>query len=146
LYKTAGIVLKGNTRFFLVRTLIVKMTSTSKNKNGPIVNHSGIVIKRRQIGLLNYSDKNREVVLCMSWLWSLIIGGIIGWLAGIIMRRDVPGGVIGNIIAGFIGGWLGSLIFGKMGPVFGGFYFVPALIGSIILIAIVSLLMGRRKA
>ncbi|HEY2493906.1 MAG TPA: GlsB/YeaQ/YmgE family stress response membrane protein [Paenibacillus sp.] len=82
----------------------------------------------------------------MSWLWSLIIGGIIGWLAGIIMRRDVPGGVIGNIIAGFIGGWLGSLIFGKMGPVFGGFYFVPALIGSIILIAIVSLLMGRRKA
>ncbi|AJS57930.1 GlsB/YeaQ/YmgE family stress response membrane protein [Paenibacillus sp. IHBB 10380] len=82
----------------------------------------------------------------MSWLWSLIIGGIIGWLAGLIMGRDVPGGVIGNIVAGFIGGWLGSLIFGKMGPVIGGFYFVPALIGAIVLVAIVSLLMGRKKA
>ncbi|MGF7048577.1 putative membrane protein YeaQ/YmgE (transglycosylase-associated protein family) [Paenibacillus sp. DS2015] len=82
----------------------------------------------------------------MSWLWSLIMGGIIGWIASLIMGRNIPGGVIGNIIAGFIGAWLGSLIFGKMGPVIGGFYFVPALIGSIILVAIVSLIMGRRKA
>lgn len=78
----------------------------------------------------------------MSFLWSLIIGGVIGWLASLIMNRDIPGGAIGNIIAGFVGGWLGSVILGNWGPVIGNFYFVPALIGAIILVLIVSLVMG----
>ena len=77
----------------------------------------------------------------MGLLWSLIIGGIIGWLAGLILGRDIPGGVIGNIIAGFIGAWLGSLLLGSWGPVTGGFYFIPALIGAIALIFIVSFLL-----
>lgn len=84
----------------------------------------------------------------MSWLWALIVGGIIGWLAGMIVGRDIPGGIIGNIIAGFIGGWLGSLILGHWGPVIGSFYIIPALIGAIILVAIVSLIfrsMGRSR-
>ncbi|PLT29080.1 MULTISPECIES: GlsB/YeaQ/YmgE family stress response membrane protein [Bacillaceae] len=77
----------------------------------------------------------------MEFLWSLIIGGIIGWLAGMILGRDVPGGVIGNIIAGFIGAWLGGLIFGDWGPHIAGFAILPALIGAIILILIVSFIM-----
>lgn len=36
-------------------------------------------------------------------IWSLIVGGILGWLASLITGKDVPGGVIGNIIAGIIG-------------------------------------------
>ena len=85
----------------------------------------------------------------MSWLWALIVGGIIGWLAGMIVGRDIPGGIIGNIIAGFIGGWLGSLILGHWGPVIGSFYIIPALIGAIVLVAIVSLIfrsMGRSRS
>jgi uncharacterized membrane protein YeaQ/YmgE (transglycosylase-associated protein family) len=77
----------------------------------------------------------------MGLLWSLIIGGIIGWLAGLILGRDIPGGVIGNIIAGFIGAWLGSLLLGSWGPVIGGFYLIPALIGAIALVFIVSFLL-----
>jgi len=46
----------------------------------------------------------------MSVIWTLIVGGIIEWLAGLLTGRDVPGGIIGNIIAGFIGSWLGGLI------------------------------------
>ncbi|MNO19852.1 Transglycosylase associated protein [compost metagenome] len=78
----------------------------------------------------------------MGFLWSLIIGGVIGWLAGMIMGKDVPGGIIGNIIAGFIGAWLGSFILGNWGPVIGNFYFIPALIGAVVLVFIVSLIMG----
>ena len=81
----------------------------------------------------------------MGFIWSLIIGGIIGWLAGLILGRDVPGGVIGNIIAGFIGAWLGSLLLGGWGPVIGGFYIIPALIGAIALVFIVSLLLKMIK-
>ncbi|MFX3635337.1 MAG: GlsB/YeaQ/YmgE family stress response membrane protein [Candidatus Pristimantibacillus sp.] len=81
----------------------------------------------------------------MGWLWSLIIGGVIGWLGGLLIGRDVPGGIIGNIVAGFVGGWLGSLIFGDLGPTIAGFHIIPALIGSIILIALLSLLLGSSK-
>ncbi len=45
----------------------------------------------------------------------LIVGGIIGWLAGLLTGRDVPGGIIGNIIVGFICSWLGGLHLGKSG-------------------------------
>ncbi|MDP1383638.1 GlsB/YeaQ/YmgE family stress response membrane protein [Priestia megaterium] len=84
----------------------------------------------------------------MEILWMLIVGGIIGWLAGLITGRDVPGGIIGNIIAGFIGSWLGGLILGSWGPVIGGFAIIPAIIGSIILVLIVSFIlrkMGQKK-
>jgi uncharacterized membrane protein YeaQ/YmgE (transglycosylase-associated protein family) len=75
--------------------------------------------------------------------WSLIIGGIIGWVASLITGRDIPGGIIGNVIAGFIGAWLGTLIFGNWGPEVGGFEVIPAIIGSIILVLIVSFIMRR---
>jgi uncharacterized membrane protein YeaQ/YmgE (transglycosylase-associated protein family) len=81
----------------------------------------------------------------MGFIWSLIVGGIIGWLAGLILGRDVPGGVIGNIVAGFIGAWLGSLMLGNWGPEVGDFYIIPALIGAIVLILIVSFIMRRMR-
>jgi uncharacterized membrane protein YeaQ/YmgE (transglycosylase-associated protein family) len=71
-------------------------------------------------------------------IWSLIVGGILGWFASLITGRDVPGGVIGNIIAGIVGSWLGTALLGKFGPIIGGYAIVPALIGAIILIFIVS--------
>ncbi|WP_422659751.1 GlsB/YeaQ/YmgE family stress response membrane protein [Paenibacillus sp. EC2-1] len=81
----------------------------------------------------------------MGFLWSLIVGGIIGWIAGLIMGRDIPGGVIGNIVAGFIGAWLGGLLLGSWGPEIGDFYIVPALIGAVVLVFIVSLIMGSMR-
>lgn len=82
----------------------------------------------------------------LGFLWALIIGGIIGWLAGMVVGKDIPGGVIGNIIAGFIGAWIGSALLGDWGPVVADFAIIPALIGAIVLVAIVSLVMkGLRK-
>ncbi|HEO8421543.1 TPA: GlsB/YeaQ/YmgE family stress response membrane protein [Yersinia enterocolitica] len=82
----------------------------------------------------------------MGFLWSLIIGGIIGWLAGLIVGKDIPGGVIGNIIAGFVGAWLGSLILGDWSPTIADFALIPSIIGAVILVFILSLIMrGMRK-
>lgn len=77
----------------------------------------------------------------ISFIWFLIIGGLLGWLAGVILGRDVPGGIIGNIIAGIIGSWIGSMILGDWGWRVSDFYVFPALIGAIILIFIVSFVM-----
>lgn len=82
----------------------------------------------------------------MSLIWSLIVGGILGWFAGVIIGRNVPGGIIGNIIAGIIGGWLGSLMLGSWGPEIGGFFVLPTLIGAVIFIVVITAILnlGRR--
>lgn len=86
----------------------------------------------------------------MSLLWMLIVGGVIGWLAGLIMGRDIPGGIIGNIIAGILGSWLGGMLLGEWGPKISDFYVFPSLIGAIVLIFIVSLILrsvgGRSRS
>ncbi|MDI9232005.1 GlsB/YeaQ/YmgE family stress response membrane protein [Staphylococcus caprae] len=75
----------------------------------------------------------------------IIVGGIIGWIAGLIMGKDVPGGILGNIIAGIVGSWIGTMIFGHWGPQLGKIHIFPALIGSIVLIFIISLILRLFK-
>lgn len=77
----------------------------------------------------------------ISFIWFLIIGGILGWLAGVVLGKDVPGGVIGNIVAGIVGSWIGSMVLGNWGWRVSDFYVFPALIGAIVLIFIVSFIM-----
>jgi len=83
----------------------------------------------------------------ISFIWYLIIGGVLGWLAGVILGKDVPGGIIGNIVAGVVGSWIGSMVLGNWGWRVSNFYVFPALIGAVVLIFIVSLILkGMRKA
>jgi uncharacterized membrane protein YeaQ/YmgE (transglycosylase-associated protein family) len=77
----------------------------------------------------------------MGFIIMIIVGGLIGWLAGAILGKDIPGGILGNIIAGLIGSALGSKILGTWGPVLGGVPIIPALIGAIVLILIVSFIL-----
>jgi uncharacterized membrane protein YeaQ/YmgE (transglycosylase-associated protein family) len=73
----------------------------------------------------------------MELIWLLLIGGGIGWLAGATLGRDIPGGVFGNIIDGFVGAFLGSFILGDWGLEGGNFNPIPALIGSIVLVLVI---------
>jgi uncharacterized membrane protein YeaQ/YmgE (transglycosylase-associated protein family) len=77
-------------------------------------------------------------------LW-LIVGGIVGWLASMIMKTDGQQGIILNVVVGivgaFIGGWLISPLVG-MGTINSGISIgsiVVSLIGAIILLAIINL-------
>ena len=82
----------------------------------------------------------------MSFIIWLIVGGIIGWLASLIMKTDGQQGLILNIVVGivgsFLGGWLISPLLGA-GTVNSGDFsimgLVASLIGAIILLAIVNL-------
>lgn len=81
----------------------------------------------------------------IAFLLSLVVGGIIGWAAEAIMGREVPGGVLGNIILGFIGAWVGSLIFGDFGWVVQGFAVFPAVLGALIVVFLFGLIAGKTR-
>ena len=82
----------------------------------------------------------------MGLILALIIGGIIGWLASIIMRTDAQQGILLNIV-GIVGSLLGSFLlggfFGADGDVISNpldtGVLIAALLGAIILLAIVNL-------
>ena len=77
----------------------------------------------------------------MHWLIMLIVGGIAGWLASMVMKRDGQQGIILNVVVGIIGGFLGGFLLPMVGLSFGGTigYLITALIGAIVLLAIVNL-------
>jgi len=83
-------------------------------------------------------------------LW-LVIGGVIGWLASIVMRTDGSQGIFLNIIVGivgaFLGGWLISPLVGapsiNSGEISIGSLLV-SFIGAVILLAIVNLFTRKR--
>ncbi len=81
----------------------------------------------------------------MGVLLYLIIGGIIGWFAGLIAGKDMPGGIIGNVIAGVIGAWIGGRLLGDWGPKLAEFYIVPAITGALIFVIIVSFIMKSMR-
>jgi len=75
----------------------------------------------------------------------LVVGGVVGWLASIIMRTDGQQGIILNIVVGIIGSVIASALFGGgINQVITVTTFVYSLIGAVILLAIVNLV--RRGA
>jgi uncharacterized membrane protein YeaQ/YmgE (transglycosylase-associated protein family) len=78
-------------------------------------------------------------------IW-LIVGGIIGWLASLMMKTDGQQGIILNVVVGIVGamlgGWLLSPLLGA-GTINQSNFSLPALavsfLGAVILLAIVNL-------
>ena len=78
----------------------------------------------------------------MGLLISLIVGGVIGWLASMIMKTNAQMGVIANIVVGIIGSALGGWVASALGF---AAYGLPARIvvmvgGAVLLIAILRAL------
>jgi uncharacterized membrane protein YeaQ/YmgE (transglycosylase-associated protein family) len=84
-------------------------------------------------------------------LW-LIVGGIVGWVASLIMRTDAQQGIVLNIVVGIVGAFLGGLL---LSPLFGigtinnsGFTagtFAMSLGGAVILLALRNLIVRGRS-
>lgn len=78
----------------------------------------------------------------MSFLVYIIFGGLVGWVASLLMKTDAEQGLLLNIIVGVIGSVLGGWLMGFFG--IGGVSgfnlqsFVVALVGAVVLIAIVK--------
>lgn len=89
----------------------------------------------------------------MYWILLIIIGGILGWLASMVMNRDAQMGIFLNIVVGIVGSFLGNLL---LSPLFGQgeqsigswppsvMALLTAFLGAVILLAILNLIQRRR--
>jgi uncharacterized membrane protein YeaQ/YmgE (transglycosylase-associated protein family) len=82
----------------------------------------------------------------MGLLLVLIVGGIIGWLASIVMRTDAQQGIILNVVVGIVGALLGGFLLSSLiggAPITSGAFDARSLLvsflGAVILLAIVNL-------
>jgi uncharacterized membrane protein YeaQ/YmgE (transglycosylase-associated protein family) len=78
----------------------------------------------------------------------LIIGGIVGWLASIVMKTNAQMGLIANVLVGIVGSFLGFWAAGALGiaPTDGILRFIVALVGALALIFILRALGIFKKA
>jgi len=51
----------------------------------------------------------------MYWIVTLIVGGVVGWLASMLMKTNAQMGIIANIVVGIIGSSLGFWLAGVLG-------------------------------
>ena len=79
----------------------------------------------------------------MGWIATIILGGIAGWLASMVMSRDASMGIFWNIIVGVIGGIIGSAIGNVVGFLSDDagwiMYLITAFVGAVVLLAIVNM-------
>jgi uncharacterized membrane protein YeaQ/YmgE (transglycosylase-associated protein family) len=86
----------------------------------------------------------------MGWIIAIIVGGVAGWLASMVMNRDASMGIFWNIVVGIIGALIGNVLAGALFGVEGTIQtfnltgFIIAIIGAIVLLAIVNLVQRGR--
>ena len=86
----------------------------------------------------------------MNFIIWLIVGGVIGWLASIVMKTDGQQGMFLNVVVGIVGAMLGGWLISPMvgvGTINQDNFSLPALlvsfVGAVILLAIVNLVRRR---
>ena len=83
----------------------------------------------------------------MGFIIWLVVGGIIGWVASMIMKTDGQQGALMNVVVGivgaFLGGWLGGMLLGDGGSINNGDFslsgLLMSLLGAVVLLAIVNM-------
>ena len=80
----------------------------------------------------------------MGFFLLIVFGGLVGWIASMVMGTDGQQGIILNIIIGIVGSIIGGAIVGYFGGTgvtgFNLYSFLVAVLGAVILIAVVKVL------
>lgn len=83
-------------------------------------------------------------------IW-LVIGGVIGWLASIVMNRNAQQGIFLNIVVGIVGAFIGGFLISPLlgaGTInqndFSAVSLLASFLGAVILLGIVNLFTRRR--
>ncbi len=77
----------------------------------------------------------------MNILLLIVFGGLVGWIASMIMKTDAQQGIVLNVVVGIVGSVIGGwLIGGRAVTGFNLYSFIVAILGAVVLIAVVKLL------
>jgi uncharacterized membrane protein YeaQ/YmgE (transglycosylase-associated protein family) len=78
----------------------------------------------------------------MNLIITLVIGGIIGWLASLLMKTDAQMGLLANIVVGIVGSFVGFWLAGLLGIGAGGTIgaYLIAVLGAVVLIGLLKAL------
>lgn len=71
----------------------------------------------------------------MGLIVTLIVGGIVGWLASILMKTNAQMGLVANVIVGIVGAAIGNWIGAQLGMAGG---WILSIVGAAVLIAILK--------
>ena len=89
----------------------------------------------------------------MNFIIWLIVGGLVGWVASIIMKTNAQQGILLNVIVGIVGAFVAGLVLTPLlgiGTINQNIFSLPALLvslgGAVILLFVVSLFQGRRMS
>ena len=85
------------------------------------------------------------------WIGTIVIGGLAGWVASMIMKTDASMGLLLNIVVGVVGAVVANLLLPLVG--LGGTSddsslitkFIVALVGAVVVLFIFKLVTGRTK-
>lgn len=87
----------------------------------------------------------------MSFILWIIVGGVLGWIASMLMKTNDQQGIFLNIVVGIVGAFLGGLLIAPLvgtGTINRGDFslgsLIVSLLGAVILLAIVNLFRRRR--
>ena len=75
----------------------------------------------------------------LSFILFLVIAAACAWLAEMMVPNAVPGGFLTSAIVGIIGAWIGGSLIGHVGPDLAGVALIPCILGSALLVFVVSL-------
>jgi uncharacterized membrane protein YeaQ/YmgE (transglycosylase-associated protein family) len=98
------------------------------------------VAERNPTGFFQLEELDMNLII---WL---VIGGLIGWVASMVMRTDAQQGVLLNVVVGIVGAMLGGWLIAPMlgtGTINSNDFSLAglgvSLLGAIVLLAIVNL-------
>ncbi|HES2076153.1 TPA: GlsB/YeaQ/YmgE family stress response membrane protein [Streptococcus pyogenes] len=79
----------------------------------------------------------------MGLIWTLIVGALIGVIAGVLTKKGGSMGWIANIAAGLVGSSVGQALLGSWGPSLAGMSLIPSVIGAVIVVMITSFVLNK---
>lgn len=88
------------------------------------------------------------MTISMGLIGWIILGGIAGWIASMIMNRDASMGIFANIACGVVGGLLGGWLLSAFVDVESKgmfFSFLTCILGAVLVLWIVNMITGRRR-
>lgn len=82
----------------------------------------------------------------MDIIWMIILGGIVGAIAKLIMPGKDPGGIIVTVVLGILGAIVGGFVLGMFMPGrgFGGAGFIGSILGALLLLWIYRRMIAHR--